>query len=209
MSTDSQMEILARISKEWRRRMLFMFFMLFGMGSWFLSDGYIYWPNEGARYQEFSKIADELIESGKATDAESSSVRLAWQRYAKEVDYRTGIPSERKQSDIHDQRVIGWFILIGSLLFGLWICWNHTRSVRTEGELVMGASGEKIQLDDIIEIDRKKWAKKGIVYGIYVVKGKRRRLTLDDHKFAGCEAIILEAERRIKERSASSQRQES
>lgn len=203
------MEIHARISKEWRRRMLFMFLMFFGMGSWFLSDGYIYWPNEGARYQEFSRITDELIESGKATDAESSSVRLAWQRYAKEVGYRTAIPSERTESDIHEQRLIGWIMVGGSLLFAMWIGWNHTRSVRAEGDLVIGASGEKVQLDDIIEVDRKKWKNKGIAYGIYLVNGKRRRLILDDHKFVGCEAIILEAERRIDERSPSAAEQES
>jgi len=195
------MKVHAHISKEWRRRMLFLFFMIFGMGAWFLSDGYIYWPKEGERYEAFSRIADDLIESGKAADAESSTVRLAWQRHANQVGYRTGIPSERTQGDIQEQRVIGWVFISASLLFALWIGWNHRRSVRTEGDTVIGASGERVQLDQIVAVDRKHWAKKGIAYGIYMVNGKRRRLTLDDHKFAGCEAIILEAERRIKERS--------
>ena len=34
---------------------------------------------------------------------------------------------------------------------------------------------------------------------------KQRRLTLDDHKFAGCEAIILEAEKRIRARAGESE----
>jgi hypothetical protein len=55
-------------------------------------------------------------------------------------------------------------------------------------------------LDSIVEIDRKKWEKKGIAYAIYDEAGKQKRLTLDAHKFEGCEAIILEAERRIKAR---------
>lgn len=195
------MEIQARISKEWRRRMLFMFFMIFGIGAWFLSDGYIYWPNEGARYDAFTKIADDLIESGEATDVESSSVRLAWQRHAKEQGYSPGIPSERTKSAIREQRMIGWVMTVGALLFAFWVTWNHTRSIRAEGDVIIGASGERVQLDEIVEVDRKKWAKKGIAYGIYLVDGKRRRLVLDDHKFVGCEAIILEAERRIQERS--------
>jgi hypothetical protein len=33
--------------------------------------------------------------------------------------------------------------------------------------------------------------------------GRNRRLCLDDHKFLGCVAIILEAERRIAERAAA------
>lgn len=196
------MNVYARISKEWRRRMLFMFFMIFGFGAWFLADGYIYWPKEDARYDDFSKIADEMIESGDAEDEESAEVRIAWKRYAEEVGYIEKIPKERTDSAIREQRIIGWSMITISLIFGIWIAWNHTRSVKAEGDMVIGASGEKVNLNDIIEVDRKKWKKKGIAYGIYEVDGKRKRLTLDDHKFAGCEAIILEAERRIKERAA-------
>ena len=51
-------------------------------------------------------------------------------------------------------------------------------------------------------MDRQKWASKGIAYAIYEEGGKRKRLTLDDHKFLGCEGIILEAEKRIAARTA-------
>ena len=51
--------------------------------------------------------------------------------------------------------------------------------------------------------DRRLWASKGIAHAIYEADGKRRRLVLDDHKFLGCEAIILEAEKRIAARAAS------
>ena len=44
------MEVNARISTEWRKRMLFMFFMIFGIAAWFLSDGYYFWPNEDKRF---------------------------------------------------------------------------------------------------------------------------------------------------------------
>lgn len=194
------MKVNARISKEWRRRMLFMFFMIFGIAAWFLTDGYLFWPDEAERHAEFSRISDELIESGEAEDLESTSVRLAWERYAREADIRTDIPSERTDAAIREQRVIGWVMMFGALAFGGWIAWNHTRSVRAEGDTVVGASGERVELDSIVAIDRKKWKNKGIAYAIYETGGKRRRLCLDDHKFAGCEAIILEAERRIKAR---------
>ena len=55
-------------------------------------------------------------------------------------------------------------------------------------------------LDAITAIDRKKWKSKGIAYAIYTENGKEKRLCLDEHKFKGAEAIILEAERRIKAR---------
>lgn len=185
--------------------MLFMFFMIAGIASWFLYDGHILWPDEGKRYTEYAAIRDALIESGEAKDEESSFVRLAWERHAREAGYRRNVPKERTDSAIHEQVVIGWTMLSGALLFALWIAWNHRRDVRAEGSTVIGASGERVKLDAITAIDRKKWKSKGIAYALYMEGDKQRRLTLDDHKFAGCEAIILEAERRIRVRAGESE----
>ena len=194
------MNVNARISKEWRRRMLFMYIMIAGIAAWFLSDGHYFWPNENKRYQEYSKILDELIDSGKAEDADSASVQIAWQRHAREANYSIIVPKERSDESIDEQIKIGTVMMIGSLFFLLWIIWNHRRSVRAEGDIVIGASGERVELESIIATDRKKWKKKGIAYAIYEHDGKTKRLCLDDHKFAGCEAILLEAESRIKAR---------
>lgn len=196
------MDVVAQISKEWRRRMLFMFFMIFGIAAWFLYDGYILWPDEGQRYTEYAEIRDDLIEAGDAVDDESSAVTLAWQRHAREAGYRSNVPKERTDAAIREQRVIGWVMMTGALVFGLWIVWNHTRKVTAEGEIVIGASGERVELDSIFSVDRKKWKNKGIAYAIYEDSGKQRRLCLDEHKFKGCEAIILEAEKRIKARAS-------
>lgn len=195
------MEVVAHISREWRRRMLFMFFMIFGIAAWFLYDGYILWPDEAQRHTEYLEITDALIEAGDAVDEKSTSVRLAWERHARELDYRRNIPKERTEGDIREQRVIGLIMMVGALLHGAWVAWNHTRQVRAEGEIVIGASGERVEIDAIIAIDRKKWKDKGIAYGIYKERGKQRRLCLDEHKFKGCEAIIIEAEKRIKART--------
>ena len=195
------MELVARISTEWRRRMLFMLFMIFGIAAWFLYDGYILWPDEAQRHDEYLEIKDMLIDAGDAVDGKSTSVRLAWERHAREMDYRRNIPKERTDGDIKEQRVIGWIMMVGALLYGVWIAWNHTRQVRVEGEIVIGASGQRVELDSITAIDRKKWKNKGIAHGIYEEDGKQRRLCLDEHKFKGCEAIIIEADKRIKARA--------
>ena len=181
--------------------MLFMFFLIFGIAAWFFYDGYILWPDEARRHAEYLEIKDTLIEAGDAVDEESTSVRLAWERHAREMDYRRNIPKERTGGDIKEQRVIGWTMMIVALLHGVWIAWNHTRQVRAEGNIVIGASGERVDIDSITAIDRKKWKNKSIAYGIYEEGGKPRRLCLDEHKFKGCEAIIIEADKRIKARA--------
>jgi len=195
----------ARISKEWRRRMLIMFSMLFGMALWFLTDGYIIWPKEGERYTAYAQIRDEMIEAGKAVDEDSVELKAAWKRYARENDLSEKTPKERTPEAIHEQLVFGWSLIAVSGLFGAWVIWNHRLSIRTEGDTIIGASGQRVELDSIFATDRKKWKNKGIAYAIYMDGDKEKRLCLDDHKFAGAEAILLEAERRIKARAGEAE----
>ena len=76
----------ARISKEWRRRMLFMLFMISSIAAWFLTDGYHFWPNEQARYLAYTEIKQGLVEAGKieaeVEHEDSATLQLAWKRYA-------------------------------------------------------------------------------------------------------------------------------
>lgn len=190
--------------------MVFMFLMLFGSGLWFLSDGYLMWPAEERRHVVFAAMAEEMIaagEAGEAKDVEEArevpEVIAAWEKLAEERDWPSKVPKNRTAGDLAGQRWPGWIFFAGSLVFGAWVVWNHKRSVRAEGDWITGPSGERVHLDSIVDMDRQKWVNKGIAYAIYEEGGKRRRLTLDDHKFLGCEAIILEAERRIKARAGA------
>ena len=205
------MNVDARISKEWRRRMLFMLFMVFTISAWFLWDGYVVWPNGAERHAEFVEIEVAMVASGKIEAVEHKAhgakvneyLRIAWERHAKEAGYKRDMPKERTDASIREQRMIGWVMMTGSVFFGLWVLWNHKLSVRAEGDVVIGTSGQRVELDSIVKIDRKLWEKKGIAYAIYEVEGKQKRLCLDDHRFSGCEAIILDADRRIKARNES------
>ncbi|MGB0415101.1 MAG: hypothetical protein ACPGJU_11720 [Coraliomargarita sp.] len=197
----------AGISKEWRRRMLFMLFMISGIAAWFLYDGYVMWPGEDQRFDEYSEIKQGLVDAGKI-DAEvehedSDPLKIAWKRHAEANGYKIDPPKERTDEAIREQRVIGWVMISGAAIFGLWVLWNHRLRITTEGDAVIGVSGERVEIDSIVGMDRKKWDNKGIAYAIYEVNGKQKRLCLDEHKFKGCEAIILEAERRIEEREGA------
>lgn len=182
--------------------MILMFAMIFGSALWFLYDGYVVWPAEAKRHEAFAEMADKLIADGKATDRKDLEVKHAWKKLAAAREWPVKEPKPRSAGDLSGQRWAGWIFFGAAATFAAWVAWNHTRSVRADGDVVTGASGEKVELDTIVEMDRRKWSDKGIAYAIYEVNGKRRRLTLDDHKFLGCEAIILEAEKRIAVRAA-------
>lgn len=197
------MNVHARISKEWRRRMIMMALMLNGSGLWFIYDGYVAWPAEEQRYQQLVTLtAGTLAADEKPTDKNPEVVR-AWKAHAAANDLPEKLPKHRSEGDLSGQRIIGNIFMAFGLTFVAWVLLQHRKSVRADGDLVTGADGETVHLDSIIEMDRRKWANKGIAYAIYEKDGQRRRLCLDDHKFIGCEAIILEAERRIAARAGT------
>lgn len=199
------MEVVAKISKEWRRRMLFMFLMVFGIGAWFLTDGYVFWPSEQQRYLQYAEIRDQLIESGDAEDEEDPVLRIEWQQHARETGLSGKVPKERTDASIKEQRVIGLVMAPGALLFLLWVIWNHRLTIEAHGETIKGASGQVVEFGWITGTDRKKWKNKGIAYALYEEDGKQKRLCLDEHKFKGSEAILLEAERRIEAQKEASE----
>lgn len=199
------MKVHARISKEWRRRMVFMALMLNGSALWFLYDGYVAWPAETARHQQLRAVlgTPETDENGEAIKLDIEKISKdpeavrAWEKYAKEHDLKPKLPKHRSSGDLAGQRGIGGVLLAFGLTFVGWVALQHRKSVRADGDIITGANGETVPFDSIVEMDRRKWESKGIAYAIYETDGQRRRLCLDDHKFIGCEEIILEAERRI------------
>ena len=196
------MNVHARISKEWRRRMIIMALMLNGTALWFCYDGYIAWPAEAARYRQLVTVTANLVGPDEKPSDKNPEVVRAWTRYAKQNDLPESLPKDRTPGDLAGQRGIGGFFLFIGLSFVGWVALQHCKSVRADGDIVTGADGRTVHLDSIVEIDRRKWANKGIAYAIYQTPdGKRGRLCLDDHKFIGCEAIILEADRRIAARA--------
>lgn len=197
------MQVHARISKEWRRRMFFMGFMIWGSSAWFAYDGYVAWPAEEQRYQQLVKItADVVAEDEKPTDKNPEVSRL-WRNYAEENDLKTKIPKHRSDGDLSGQRYIAGFFAVIGVFFSFWVWLQHRKSVRADGEIITGAGGETVNFAEIVDMDRSKWESKGIAYAIYERDGRRRKLCLDDHKFIGAEEIIVEAEKRIKARAGT------
>lgn len=201
------MNVHARISNEWRRRMILMALMINGSGLWFLYDGCLAWPSEAKRYEKLVEITVGHVPEGKKLDDKDPAIIRAWEQYASQNDLPAKVPKNRTEGDISAQRIIGGILLFAGVAFVGWVLLQHRKSVRADGDIITGADGEQVHLDSVVDMDRRKWRNKGIAYAIYEKDGKRLRLCLDDHKFIGCEEIILEAERRIAGRSGNASAQ--
>jgi len=194
------MEMHARISREWRRRMLFLWAMIFGIALWFLWDGYVAWPAEADRYAAYRELFGEEVPAGGDEESPGPEVLREWREWTAEQGYPESLPKERTAADLREQRLIGGTLFVLAVLFAAWIAWSHTRSLRAEGETLIAPSGRRVPVDQVFAVDRRKWDSKGIAYARYEEDGRRRKLALDDHKYAGAEAILLEVERRLQVR---------
>ncbi len=200
------MNVDARISKEWLKRMGLLLLILVGGGAWFFYDGYIGYPKAAERHAEFMRMVDEMKEAGKARSADDESVRLAWAERARSNGWKVEKPKEITDAQIREQKVIGSLLIAGALVLLGWVVLSMRQSVKCDGETVTGPDGKSIHLDEFHALDKRKWKNKGIVYALYSVAGKERRLTLDDYKFAGAVEVIEEIERRLNARSGQTSR---
>jgi hypothetical protein len=111
------MNIHARISKEWRQRMIFMAMMLNGSGLWFCYDGFIAWPAQEQNYQRLVTLtAGTLAGEEKPTDKNPNVVR-AWATYAAANKLPEKIPKHRSPGDLSGQRTIGSIFMFIGLTF--------------------------------------------------------------------------------------------
>jgi hypothetical protein len=191
------MTVDTRLTATWRNRMLFVSLMILGGAGWFLYDGLFTWPNEAERYEAWIQVARGEMGRELEDGTIPPEARLAWERFAKEKGWSTGIPKERTEEDIAGQ--FKWATGLGLFGFGFfaWVMWNQTLHIRSDDEAVYSARGKKVAWDAFTGMDRAKWEKKGIAVALYKEGGAEKKMILDDYKFGGTEAIILEIERRL------------
>ncbi len=179
------MEVVARVSKVWRKRMLML--TLFGLagGGWFFYDGFVGYPKQIVRAKEFQQFELE----GRVAE---------WPAHAASKGWRTDNPGEPKTAkDLDTQKQCGMLgVLLSLSLAGYWF-WSEQRCIRLDGEVITAPTGTQVQLSEITEVDRRKWDGKGIAIALYERDGERRKLIIDDYKYEGAVQILEEVERRL------------
>ena len=87
-------------------------------------------------------------------------------------------------------------MLLALGLAGYWL-WSERRCIRLDGEVITSPTGRTVRLDEIREVDRRKWDSKGIAVARYERDGESRKLIIDDYKYEGAVKILEEVERRL------------
>jgi hypothetical protein len=175
----------ATLSSTWRNRQLVLSAALIALAAWFFYDGAIGFPKKNVRFRAYQELKKEGRESEWVATAEKNG----WPRKLPEKEY--------KPVDLKGQFVLGGACLLAGFFAAGLLVSGFRQRLHSDDEAIYGASGRRVPFSAITGLDKRKWESKGIVVALYEMDGRKGRLTLDDYKFAGAEAIIKQAEENL------------
>lgn len=179
------MKFEALPSREWKKRMYLLMLFAFGAGIWFFYDAYVGYPKQIERATAYKTLEDD----GRLKEWPALAASKGW------VEKDPGAP--KTEEDLKQQRTWGLGACIVGAVVIVYFFWARRFKLTADEETIYPPMGDPVRFDEIREFDMKKWNRKGIAVAIYERAGARKRLTLDDWKFAGAEAILREARKRL------------
>jgi hypothetical protein len=162
---------------------------------WFFYDGAIKWPQQRDRILAHEKLAEEL----KGEDPLVFQER--WQAITKEKGWPISVPPGEAKTDT--EITAQYFFGAGFAAIGLWLLWGVWRArgqwiEQTESGLT-SSWGQKLDYDQVLAVDKRKWRNKGIAKIRYQDGPRKRRFVLDNFKFDRdtTDRILYDLESRI------------
>lgn len=166
----------AEFQKNYLMRYAMLATVCLGMAAWFAYDGLIGYP----RQAKYARAYEELSELQGAERIDQ------WRKLAAEKGWPAEVPdytAEEKQDDIFGQYI--WATL--NLLVGLPALMLLLRSrglwIESTPTGVKTSWGETLDFSEVIKLDKKKWADKGLAKATYVRHGRQRKFVFDDFKY--------------------------
>ncbi len=161
-------DIVARAATYYRMTRFLIVAMLMGWGLWSVRDGFFKWPQEAAKH-------DLLFADMTAAEKKGDIQRKA--ELAEELKKVT----KHSDLDILLNKIFG-VVFPPLALFMLWYSLNNSRGeIRLAGDTLSVPGHPPVSLDQLTELDRKLWDRKGIARIKYQTPdGKDGEIKLDD-----------------------------
>jgi hypothetical protein len=174
-----------RLSSVWKRKQLFTILLLGGFSVWFYYDATVGFPAKVAAFDKYAELqqADRLSE---------------WDTIARSNRWDRKPPERRKtKSDIGFQYTFCGVFGVLSVVSLVWFIRSTRQHLYAEDGVIHATNGAEVPYSAVKRTDRRKWDSKGIAYAFYESEAGAGRITLDDYKFEGAEAILLEVEAKL------------
>lgn len=171
------MTIRAEFQTNYLYRYLIMALVCLGGAAWFGYDGFIGYPAKlpaAEAYDELRKIEDPVK---RETD---------WTKLVEQNGWDAATPSktaEKIRADIQGQyvyMVLGLLAGIPAVLYFLSCRGSWVESTETG---LTSSWGQTVDFAKVTELDKRKWAKKGIAKAHYEDNGQKKVFVFDDFKY--------------------------
>lgn len=163
--------VVARAGRYYRNMRYLMAVLLVGMGAWFGYDGFVAWPKMNVQIRDLTAQREAAVRAGDKAKSEQLLTELNKLNKGKEkTDWDIGL----QKFLCFTLPPLGLFILIRAL-------YNSRGEYRLEGTTLSVPGHPPVPFENITEIDRRLWDRKGIAYISYDLgNGQKGRLKLDD-----------------------------
>ncbi len=181
------MPIRANISPGFVWRLGLVALFCFGMAGWFLFDGTITYPRQRVRALEYQRLEEE----GRLDE---------WAELAEQRGWSAANPGEPKtDADILTQLILAGALVPPGLFFLVRFLMARKRWVEADETGLRASWGQQLEYAQIVALNKRQWAKKGIARVVYEHEGRKRRFILDDWKYEADPTldILREVEARI------------
>lgn len=163
--------VRARVSKQQITRLSVIALITCGLSLWSFYDGLVAYPQQRERALVY-KECEEADDFAK------------WREICEQKGWKTSNPGEAKtEADIQMQYVQG--TIAGAIglfvLFKLLTTLGRTLEGTADG--LKASWGPEFRFDQVTQIDKKKWDRKGIARIRYEQDGKTKTFVLDDYIF--------------------------
>ncbi|MGB7157462.1 MAG: hypothetical protein WBD40_05315 [Tepidisphaeraceae bacterium] len=163
-----QQDIVARAGRYYRNTRYIMAVLLVGMAGWFAYDGWVKWP-EGNR--KIVELQSQLTVAQEAKDDEKAGALSA------ELKNYT----HHNAMGILFQKVLALTLPPVGIGLLVWALYNSRGEYRLSGNTLSAPGHPTIALDQVRQIDKRLWDRKGIAFLDYEVEGSPGgRIKLDD-----------------------------
>ena len=160
--------VVARGATYYRTTRYIMVVLLLGMGGWFGYDGFKGWPAENTTIM------------GLITQLDSA--KIANDRDKQESLSKNPLTHKAIHSDmdILIQKLLAFGLPLGSLSMLFWALYNSRGEYRLTGTTLSAPGHPAVRFEDILQLDKQMWDRKGIAYLYYSRASRKGRVRLDD-----------------------------
>lgn len=153
-------------------------FFCFGLALYCMYDGLVGYPNQRDQVNAFNEFAEERKER-----LDPKEIADQWKELAASKGWPTTLPDihhPKDDSDIFQQFLMAGVTAPIGLFFLLQLALNRGRWIEANDMTLTSSQGHEFELSQIVELNKKKWQKKGIATVKYESDGRKRKLVLDD-----------------------------